>query len=226
MTGHRASGLTTFALLPEATGGMIMRGMGTKDPRVDAYVSRSAPFARPILRRLRALVHRGCPEVVEEIKWGSPHFNYKGMFCGMAAFQEHCVFGFWNRAMNLDKKESAMGQFGCLRSLKDLPADGVLVGYVRQARKLADDGIRLGPVRNARKPLPVPPALTSALKKKAGALARFQRLSPGQRRDYSEWILEAKTDATRDKRVATAAGWIAEGKTRNWKYERPRKTAS
>src|SRR5215813_6030344 len=129
-TGHRASGLATFALRSRATGGMIMRGMGKKDPRVDAYVARSAPFARPILRRLRILVHRGCPEVVEEIKWGSPHFNYKGMFCGMAAFQEHCVFGFWNRAMNIDRNEDAMGQFGRIRRLSDLPADTVLVDYV------------------------------------------------------------------------------------------------
>src|SRR5262249_54894680 len=121
---------------------------------------------------------------------------------------------------------SAMGQFGCLRSLADLPSDRVLVGYVQQARKLADDGIRLGPVRRERKPLPVPPALTAALKKTSGALSRFNGFSPSQRRDYSEWILEAKTDATRGKRVATAVGWIAEGKTRNWKYERPRKSPS
>ena len=201
-----------------------MRGMGRKDPRVDAYVARSTPFARPILRRLRAVVHRGCPEVVEEIKWGMPHFNYKGMFCGMAAFKEHCVFGFWNRAMTIDRNEEAMGQFGCLQTLSDLPPERVLIGYVRLARKLADDGIRVGPIRKARKPLPVPPTLTSALRKKAGALARFRKLTPSQQRDYSEWITEAKADATRDKRLATAVQWIAAGKSRNWKYERPKPT--
>ena len=194
--------------------------MGRKDPRVDAYIARSAPFARPILKRLRKLVHQGCPPVVEEIKWGMPHFDYDGIFCGMAAFKEHATFGLWNRAMNLKRSEDAMGQFGCIRSLSDLPADSVIVGYVRQAKKLADDGIKVGPVRKAKKPLPVPPSLTAALKKKASAAVRFAKMSPSQKRDYSEWVLEAKTDATRDKRLAIAVGWIAEGKTRNWKYER------
>jgi hypothetical protein len=194
--------------------------MGKKDPRVDAYIAKSAPFAKPILNRLRKLVHQGCPEVVEGIKWGMPHFDYDGIFCGMAAFKEHATFGFWNRAMNLKRSEDAMGQFGCIRSLSDLPADAKIVGYVREAKRLADEGVKLGPIRKAKKPLAVPPALTAALKKKAGATARFASMSPSQRRDYSEWFLEAKTDATRQKRLATAIAWIAEGKSRNWKYER------
>jgi Bacteriocin-protection, YdeI or OmpD-Associated/Domain of unknown function (DU1801) len=197
--------------------------MGKKDPRVDAYIANSAPFARPILTRLRKLVHQGCPGVVEGIKWGMPHFDYDGIFCGMAAFKEHCTFGFWNRAMNLERNSGAMGQFGCIAKVSDLPADSVIVGYVRQAKKLADDGIKLGPIKKAKKPLPVPAALTAALKKKAGAAARFGKMSPSQRRDYSEWIVEAKTAATRDKRLGIAAAWIAEGKTRNWKYERKAK---
>ena len=149
--------------------------MGKKDPRVDAYIAKSASFARPILTRLRTLVHRGCPGVVEGIKWGMPHFDYGGIFCGMAAFKKHCTFGFWNRAMNLKRSEDAMGQFGCIAKVSDLPADSVIVGYVRQAKRLADDGIKLGPVRKAKKPLPVPAALTAALKKKAGAAAQFNK---------------------------------------------------
>lgn len=196
--------------------------MGKKDPRVDAYIAKAPPFARPILRRLRALVHRGCPEVVEEIKWGAPHFNYRGMFCGMATFKEHCVFGFWNRALKIERDPGAAGQFGRIASVGDLPPNGVIVGYVREAKRLADDGVRLGPIRKAKKPRPVPASLTAALKKKSGALAKFEAFSPSQRRDYSEWITEAKTDATRDRRIATAVGWIADGKSRNWKYERPR----
>ncbi|HEY7113783.1 MAG TPA: YdeI/OmpD-associated family protein [Thermoanaerobaculia bacterium] len=194
--------------------------MGKKDARVDAYIEKSADFAKPILKRLRKLVHQGCPEVVEEIKWGSPHFNYRGMFCGMAAFKEHCAFGFWNRALKIEKNEKGMGQFGCLRTVADLPDDAAVLGYVRRAAALADEGIQLGPVRRAKKPLPVPPALTAALRKREGALAKFKAFSPSAQREYSEWILEAKTDATRDKRLATAAAWIADGKRRNWKYER------
>ncbi len=194
--------------------------MGKKDPRVDVYIAKSADFARPILRRLRKLVHQGCPDVVEQIKWGMPHFDYGGIFCGMAGFKAHCTFGFWNRAMNLGRSEDAMGQFGRITALSDLPSDSVILGYVRQAKSLADAGLRVGPVRRAKKPLPVPPALMAALKKKAGALARFKAFSPSQRREYSEWIGEAKTDATRDKRIAISVGWISEGKTRNWKYRR------
>jgi uncharacterized protein YdeI (YjbR/CyaY-like superfamily) len=196
--------------------------VGKKDPRVDVYIAKARPFARPILRRLRTLVHRGCPEVIEEIKWGAPHFNYRGMFCGMATFKEHCVFGFWNRALKIERDSGAAGQFGRIESVADLPPDGVIVGYVREAKRLADDGVRLAPIRKAKKPLPVPASLTAALKKKSGALAKFEAFSPSQKRDYSEWITEAKTDATRDRRIATAVGWIAEGKSRNWKYERPR----
>ncbi len=194
--------------------------MGKKDARIDAYIAKSAPFARPILRRLRKLVHQGCPGVVEGVKWGMPHFDYGGIFCGMAAFKGHCTFGFWNRAMNLGRTGDAMGQFGRITSFSDLPADGVILGYVRQARALADAGVKLGPVRKAKKALPVPPALTAALRKKPAAAAKFRAFSPSQKREYSEWILEAKAPATRDKRLATAVGWIAEGKTRNWKYQK------
>jgi uncharacterized protein YdeI (YjbR/CyaY-like superfamily) len=197
--------------------------MGKKDPHVDAYIAKSADFAKPILKHLRKLVHQGCPGVVEEIKWGMPHFNYDGIFCGMAAFKGHCTFGFWNRAMDLKKNEEAMGQFGCITSLSALPADAVILGYVRQAKKLADDGVKLGPIRKAKKPLPVPASLTTALKKKAGATAQFKSLSPSQQREYSEWLLEARTDATRNKRLAIAVGWIAEGKSLNWKYQKPAK---
>lgn len=189
--------------------------MGKKDARVDAYIAKAPAYAAPILRRLRKLVHQGCPAVVEEIKWGVPHFNYGGMFCGMAAFKEHCTFGFWNRAMNIERNEEAKGHFGRITALSDLPADGTILGYVEQAKELTDKGGKLAPERRARKPL------NAALKKEAGAHAKFKAFSPSQQRDYSERIGEAKTDATRDKRLATAVGWIAEGKSRNWKYERP-----
>jgi uncharacterized protein YdeI (YjbR/CyaY-like superfamily) len=195
--------------------------MPRRDPRIDDYIAKSAEFARPVLRHLRAVVHAACPGVEEDIKWGMPAFSYRGgLMCGTAAFKQHCTFGFWNRAMNLKRSEGAMGQFGCITKVSDLPADSVIVGYVRQAKTLADAGIKLGPVKKAKKPLPVPASLTAALKKKAGAAARFAKMSPSQRRDYSEWILEAKTDATRDKRLGIAVGWIAEGKSRNWKYQR------
>jgi uncharacterized protein YdeI (YjbR/CyaY-like superfamily) len=192
--------------------------MGKKDPRVDAYIARSADFARPILTRLRKLVHEGCPEVVEDIKWGMPHFMYDGMFCGMASFKSHCAFGFWNRALKIGGSRNAMGQFGRIASISDLPKDEVLLGYVRQAKALADAGTKVGPLRRDKKALSVPKDLLTALKKKPKALAHFDKFSPSAKRDYSEWLIEAKTDTTRAKRLATAVEWIGEGKPRNWKY--------
>ena len=194
--------------------------MPARDPRIDAYIARSAPFARPILKHLRAKVHEGCPDVVETIKWGSPHFEHHGMLCGMAAFKEHCAFGFWNRALEIPEKRDAMGQFGCIQSLADLPKDSVLVGYVREAARLNERGKKIGPIRKAKKPLPVPKELVSALKKKAGATARFKALSPSRQREYCEWIVEAKRDVTREKRLKTAVDQIAEGKPLMWKYQR------
>jgi len=201
--------------------------MPKKDPRIDAYIARSADFARPILAHLRALVHEGCPDVVETIKWGSPSFEHHGILCGMAAFKEHCAFGFWNRALKISnaKADAAMGQFGRITSLADLPKDKVLLGYVKEAARLNEAGEKLGPMaRKAREPLPVPKALTAALEKKPGALAKFEAFSPSQRRDYSEWILEAKTEATREKRLSTAVEWIGQGKPRMWKYLKVKKT--
>lgn len=192
--------------------------MPTKDPRIDAYIGKAAAFARPILRHLRAVVHAGCPDVVETIKWGSPHFEHRGMLCGMAAFKAHCAFGFWNRALDIPDQGGAMGQFGCIAAVADLPKKTVLVGYVREAARLNEEGKKVGPIRKAKTPLPVPKALTAALRKKAGATAKFNAFNPSQKREYSEWFLEAKSDATRAQRLATAVAWIAEGKTRMWKY--------
>jgi uncharacterized protein YdeI (YjbR/CyaY-like superfamily) len=200
--------------------------MGKKDPRIDAYIAKSADFAKPILTRIRKLVHEGCPGVVETIKWGSPSFEYHGILCGMAAFKQHCAFGFWNRALKIPDADpgAAMGQFGRLESEADMLSDKVLLGYIREAARLNETGQKLGPMeRTKRKTLPVPKELTAALKKKPAALAKFKAFSPSQQRDYSEWIVEAKTDATRDKRLATAVDWIGQGKPRMWKYMKTRK---
>jgi uncharacterized protein YdeI (YjbR/CyaY-like superfamily) len=196
--------------------------MSTRDPRVDAYIARSADFARPVLNHIRKLVHAACPEAVETIKWNFPHFDYQGMLCGMAAFKEHCSLGFWKGALIFgDRKEQdeAMGQFGRITSLADLPADGVLLGYLRKAAQLNEAGIKLPP----RKPRPkqriiVPADLRAALKKNKRALANFENFSSSHRREYVEWISEAKRAETRRQRLRATVEWLAEGKPRNWKY--------
>jgi hypothetical protein len=200
--------------------------VGSKDPRVEAYIVKSAPFARPILRRIRKAVHAGCPEVEEAMKWSFPHFMYKGILCSMASFKEHCAFGFWKGSL-LDgtaavKREGAMGQFGRITAVTDLPAEEALIALVREAAALNDRGIK-APRAAKRGPRPVPevPAyVMKALKASKPALAAWERFSPSHQREYLEWITEARTEATRTRRLETAVEWIAQGKGRNWKYER------
>jgi len=198
--------------------------MPTRDPRVDAYIAKSAPFARPILEHIRDVVHAACPDVEEGIKWGFPNFGYKGMLCSMASFKEHCSFGFWQAKLVLGEAasdEQAMGSFGRLTSVKDLPPKRELVGYIRKAMKLNDDGVKRAPAKaKPRPPLGVPADLTAALANNRKAAAAWEKLSPSHRREYVEWLAEAKQPATRDRRLATTIEWVAEGKSRTWMYER------
>ena len=195
----------------------------TRDPRIDAYIAKSADFAKPILTYLREIVHRACPRVEETMKWSAPHFMYEGMLCGMASFKSHCAFGFWKGGLVLDAKgktREAMGHFGRITSLEDLPSKKVLSGYIRKAMALNEKGIP-SPTRTKRAPKPeaaVPKDLAAALDKNHKAGATFDDFSPSHRREYVEWITEAKTEATRQRRLETAIGWMAEGKSRNWKY--------
>ena len=203
--------------------------MGTKDARVDAYIAKSAVFARPILKHLRKIVHTGCPDVEETIKWQFPHFDHKGVMCGMAAFKEHCAFGFWKEALvlNRDKavEKTAMGSFGCVTSLADLPSEKTLIGYVKKAAALNDAGIK-APGRTQPKkkePLAVPNYFNAALKKNAKARKTFENFAPSKRREYLEWVTEAKREETRNERLATSIKWLAEGKSRHWKYQPAKK---
>lgn len=199
--------------------------MGNRDPRVDAYIEKAAPFARPILTHLRDLVHATVPEVEEDVKWGMPAFMYKGILGGLASFKEHAAFNFWKHGLIFggERPEEAMGSFGRITSLADLPPDEELAGYILRAKQLNDDGVKT-PKREKspeeKKEPPVPDELVAALEANPAALEHFTAFSPSKRKDYAEWITEAKTDATRRKRVDTAVEWIAEGKGRNWKYER------
>jgi uncharacterized protein YdeI (YjbR/CyaY-like superfamily) len=197
--------------------------MGTRDDRVDAYIAKSAEFARPILAHLRELVHSACPGVGETMKWGHPHFEYEGLLCNMASFKAHCAFGFWKSSLIVGEdaeRERAMGQFGRIVRLSDLPPDGVLVGYVREAMRLNEAGVK-SPTRSKPKSpreLVVPDDLAASLEVNEAARATFEGFSPSNKREYVEWITEAKTQATRSRRLETAIEWMAEGKPRNWKY--------
>ena len=200
--------------------------MGKKDPRVDAYIAKSPDFAKPILTYLREVIHEGCPAVVETIKWSTPTFDHHGIIAGIASFKQYCTLGFWKAPLlMLDgkpvsrKMESGTGQFGKLTSIKDLPARSKLVKLVKDAAKLNESGVNLPrPPRKAAAPVEVPPALIKALQKNAKARAVFEAFAPSHKREYVQWIVEAKTDETRQRRLDQAVEWIAAGKQRNWKY--------
>jgi uncharacterized protein YdeI (YjbR/CyaY-like superfamily) len=199
------------------------------DKRLDEYIAKAADFAKPILTHLRQLVHKACPETVETIKWGFPHFEYKGgNMCSMASFKNHCAFGFWLAALMNDKhkildvagEKGAMGHLGQIKLLSDLPADEILTFYIHQAMQLIDAGAKLPkkPITEKIKELAIPEYFLEALQKNKKALACFDQFSYSNKKEYVEWIVDAKTEATREKRLKEAIEWMAEGKIRNWKY--------
>lgn len=199
--------------------------MAKRDPRIDAYIAKSAGFAQPILEHLRRRIHAACPDVEEGIKWSMPFFSYRDApMCMMAAFKQHCSFGFWlSKEVTGGSDEDGMGQFGKLATLKDLPPDRQLATYVKKAMALNEAGVkRARPQATAKSAPALPDDLSALLAQRQHAAARkaWESFAPGAQREYVDWIGEAKTDTTRQKRLATTLEWLAEGKRRNWKYEK------
>ena len=196
--------------------------MASHDPRIDAYIASAAPFAQPILGRIRAQVHEAVPGVEETIKWGAPSFVHAGgIVCIMAAFKAHAALNFWKHKLLFDSvPDEGMGSFGKLRTVADLPPKKTFVALVRKAAALNEQGVK-PPAARRNGPRPaavVPDELAAALKRDKAAAKHFAAFPPGQQRDYIEWISEAKREQTRQRRLAQALEWIAEGKPRNWKY--------
>jgi uncharacterized protein YdeI (YjbR/CyaY-like superfamily) len=205
----------------------------TFNPRVDIYIAKSQPFAQPILEHIRQLVHKACPAVVESIKWSRPFFEYKGVIlANMSAFKQHCSFGFWGEEISAVLREQkvlqpdAMGSLGRLAQVDDLPPGKQMLSLLRQAVAFIDSGQYTSPIAARNKVVKAPKAQTEAppqfaraLKANKKASAAYAKFSPSCKREYVEWIADAKRDETRDKRIATAIEWIGEGKQRQWKYQ-------
>jgi uncharacterized protein YdeI (YjbR/CyaY-like superfamily) len=203
------------------------------NPKVDAYIAKAAAFAQPVLTHIRALVHKACPDVEEDIKWGRPFFMHGGtILCNLSAFKQHCAFGFWGAEIGKVLREDAalqdgaMGSLGRIASVKDLPPDKQLLGYIRQAAAFIERGqgatwiaTQRRVVKAPKPPLEVPVEFTSALRRDRKAAKAYAALSPSCQREYVDWIASAKRPETRDRRIAQAVEWIAEGKQRNWKYQ-------
>jgi len=197
--------------------------MPSQDPRVDAYIAGAADFARPILAEMRARVHAACPQVEETIRWGMPSFTHAGaILCGMAAFKRHVSFGYWKHALVMEGAErDGMGSYGRMCKLEDLPSTARMRADLKKAIRLNETGVKPARPKPAPKGAPaVPDELATALKEHEAAKAAFDGFAPSHRREYVEWIVEAKRAETRAKRIAQAIEWLGEGKHRNWKYER------
>lgn len=202
--------------------------MKNQDDRIDHYISKSASFAQPILMHLRALIHKSCPDVVETIKWGFPHFECCGeIVCSMASFKKHCSFGFWKASSMSDPHQlmqrigkTAMGNLGQLNDISELPPDSILEEYINEAVRLNREGIKrlARPKPAEKKETHTPDYILKALAANADALKTFENFSPSNKKEYVEWITGAKKEDTRNKRLETAIKWMAEGKIRHWKY--------
>ena len=197
------------------------------DDRVDAYIAKSAPFAQEILNHIRGLVHQASPLINETMKWSFPHFAYKETICSMAAFKEHCTFGFWKTSLMEDpyqlfsNKDDAAGSLGRIQSLKDLPDDKILIEYILIALKLDEAGVKIKKAASLPKAeIPIPDYFASELNQNPRAKQTFENFSPSHKREYLEWVTTAKTEATRFKRMTTTIEWLSEGKPLNWKYQR------
>ncbi|MCW3078472.1 MAG: hypothetical protein JWO32_3081 [Bacteroidetes bacterium] len=197
--------------------------MGKKIKEVDAYIKKSADFAKPVLIHFRELVHKVCPEVEEKIKWSFPHFDYKGaMMCSMASFKQHCAISFWKAALMTDaskliekaKSEEAMGHLGKITSLKDLPKDALLIKYIKEGMKLNEEGQKLPAKPKTLTQITAPDYFLNALKKNKAAQKTFDSFNGSNKKEYILWVTEAKTEATRSQRLTTAIEWMSEGKIR------------
>jgi uncharacterized protein YdeI (YjbR/CyaY-like superfamily) len=201
-----------------------------RNPAVDDYIAKSAEFARPILKHVRKLVHKGCPKIEETIKWGVPAFEREGIVAMMAAFKQHVAFGFWSERLIREKlgadaehvfpKDAKLGMGGRrYRSRDELPADAMILRAVKLAVVLNEAGVRPARVRSKKAPPRTPPDLAAALRKNAKARAFYATLTPGRQREYVDWLTEAKQAATRGRRLAQAVEWLAAGRQRYWKYQ-------
>lgn len=219
-----------YELIPKSKYFLFLKekNMSKKIAEVDKYIAKSKPFAKPILEYIREVVHSTSPDIQEIIKWGFPNFDYKGPVCSMASFNEHCAFGFWKGSIMKDEDKiinpvgkTAMGHMGRITSVKDLPPKKILVKYIKEAIVLNEKGVKVPKKKPViSKEIPVPEDFANALAKNKKANTVFDKFPPSHKKEYLQWIMEAKREETRKKRIDTAIEWIADGKGRNWKYER------
>ncbi len=191
-----------------------------KNPKVDEYIANAADFAQPILKKVRVLVHQAHPDIEENIKWGMPSFDYKGIVCHLAAFKQHCSFGFFKHKLIKGLEgDGGMNSFGQLKSIADLPKDELLITYIKEAVLLNEQGVKLPKKATPKRALKVPAELQAALDKNPKAKEVFDNFAYTHRKEYVGWIVEAKRPETKEKRINQTIELLQENKRKNWKYE-------
>lgn len=194
-----------------------------KNEMITVYIANAQPFAQSILSHIRELIHQACPEVLEKMKWSVPHFDYKGPICSLAAFKEHCAFGFWKEKLMKDPyhlfNRSSTSHFGRITVIADLPSDPILLSYIQEAIELNEQGMKLPKKILVKEKCIIPEFFMNELVKNKEAWAMFQKFSYSKQKEYIVWITEAKQESTRQKRIETAIVWLCEGKSRHWKYQ-------
>lgn len=196
--------------------------------KIDAYIEKSQDFAQPVLHYIRETVHEFCPDTEETVKWSFPHFMYKAkILFAMASFKQHCTFGFWlekemktMQEITSDIEKNSMFSLGKITKIEDLPPKNQLKKAIKEAMELIDMGVTLKKTPPAKTETEIPDYFQAVLNGNEKALEVFEKGSPSFRKEYINWITEAKTEATRNKRMEQSLEWIAEGKSRNWKYEK------
>lgn len=202
--------------------------MPKTEPKIDAYIEKAQPFAKPILEYIRETVHEYCPDAEEAMKWSFPNFLYKNrILCSMSAFKAHCAFGFWlesemktMKEITKDREKNSMFNLGKITKIEDLPSKAQLKACIKEAMELTDMGVTLKKSTPSKTETEIPEAFQASLNANEKAKEIFQKSSPSFRKEYNMWIADAKTEATRNKRIQQAIEWILEGKGRNWKYEK------
>lgn len=202
--------------------------MPKTEPKIDAYIEKAQPFAKPILEYIRETVHEYCPDAEEAMKWSFPNFLYKNrILCSMSAFKAHCAFGFWlesemktMKEITKDREKNSMFNLGKITKIDDLPSKAQLKACIKEAMELTDMGVTLKKSTPSKTENEIPETFQNSLNANEKAKVIFQKSSPSFRKEYNMWIADAKTEATRNKRIQQAIEWILEGKSRNWKYEK------
>lgn len=192
---------------------------------VNKYISNAPISQQKILSKLREIIHKASLDIEEKIRWSHPHFDYMGKgMCFIQALKERVTFGFWfgdkiYNSPKLSKEAKAIYEtMGNLTDVSQIPSTKLIIEEIHLAMKLIESGNRDVKEKKVKPQLVIPDYLSLRFKKDKTANSSFSKMSPSHQREYVDWIIDAKTDETRENRISTMMSQVKEGKSKNWKY--------